>query len=185
MRVVLSRERISHDKKVWVAQLLEHDFAVQGSEHEYPGSVVDKLFDHLDTHQILCLRDDASNPVERVVCAPPDVFDMYERAAPFHWKRDPKRVRVHEDGKENPFAPWSFEVRISEFKTCGSFNPFEDMGGCCVVPEVQGIVFGICAREAFVLFRHPTEAKGHYRCLNHALQDHVVFEQAGWLTEKI
>jgi len=185
LRVLLQRERVSHEQKVWVAQLLEHDFAVQVAPNLGPNDAIDALIDHLDTHQLLCLRDDASNPVERVVCAPPESFDRWERAAPHTYYREEKRERVHEEGKPNPFPMWRFNIRLESFHTCGSFNAFEDMGGCCVVPEVQGIVHGLCAREAFVLFRHPTEPKGHYRCLAHAVQDHVVFEQAGWLTEKI
>lgn len=184
MRVVVSRERISHDKKVWVAQLLEHDFAVQGTEHQYPGSVVDQLFDHLDLHQLSVADAGAANPVESIKCAPPETFDLWERAAPLYWKRDPKRVRFHREGQENTLPPWDFsDVRISHFHVCGSFNA-GDFGGCSPT-EMQGIVFGRCEHEAFVLFRHPTEAIGHYRCLKHALQDHVVFEKAGWLTQKV
>ena len=67
---------------------------------------------------------------------------------------------------------------------CASFNAGEGFG-CCVADEYQGIIFGRCWRQATVLFHHPTEHVGHFRCDEHAAQDHVVFEKAGWLRDEL
>jgi hypothetical protein len=188
LRVVVFREGISTEKKVWVAQVLEHDFATQGDPVKVisPDMVLDQLIDLLDTHQLLAHRlsnNDTCKPVETVPCAPPEYFDLWERSAPRFYAHDPNRERVHEPGKKNPFPEWSLDVRIDPVKYCTSYDPDTDNLTSLYydLTSRHGLIYSVCGSEAFKLFRHPTKPAGHYRCLAHAEQDHEVFQKIGWI----
>ena len=190
MRVVISREPISATDKVWVAQLIEHDFAVQTAPWDRrsrvptPDGAIDALIDLLDTHQLICLRDDFANPVERVRPAPDDVVALWEQGQPFRYHRDPKRERMHEEGKPNPFPMWSFDIRLIPIKRCTSYD-YGHVAYCSPQNLAASGLMAECEEEAFVMFRHPTLPVGHARCTKCANADQETFDKAGWIRERI